>query len=109
MGHEGAGEFADDVVALDGATGQILPVTTTGPKPCPRGWGYAAAIDSSSMIMMGGLTGSDANPTRLDDVWKLTVRRRVISGAGWLKLGVGVALVAGIAIGVAKTRRARAT
>jgi hypothetical protein len=85
-GHEGAGGFANDVVVLDGSTGDLLetvpaPPPSEGgsasfPWPDCRGWSDAAAAAfEDEMYMFGGLSGDDANPRRLDDLWRLVVRK----------------------------------
>jgi hypothetical protein len=85
-GHEGAGDFENDVVILDEATGKYLetvPGTRTStihaPWPVTRGWSDAASWDSGDGVghffVFGGLTGDDANPVRLDDLWRLDVSK----------------------------------
>jgi hypothetical protein len=81
-GHEGAGGFANDLVVLNELDGSLLE-TVAGPPdedwPCPRGWADAASIDhgdgTGSMYLFGGLTGDDANPKRLDDLWRLDISK----------------------------------
>jgi hypothetical protein len=92
-GHEGAGKFANDLVVLRESDGSLL-MTVAAPSPpphsptegeedsswpCPRGWADAASIDhgdgTGSMYLFGGLTGGDANPKRLDDLWRLDISR----------------------------------
>lgn len=89
-GHEGAGGFTNDVIFLDGTTG--LPTITTTISsvelPTERGWMDAAAVRMESdnsgqesksignntswtLVVFGGLSGSDEQPIRLDDVWLL--------------------------------------
>jgi hypothetical protein len=91
-GHEGAGNFANDLVVLRESDGTLLatvpapPPPSAGgeepadPWPCPRGWADAASIDrgdgTGSMYLFGGLTGDDANPTRLGDLWRLDIVAR---------------------------------
>ena len=86
MDHEGAGGFENDIVLLEEATGKHLE-TVPQPQPHgngdedpgvpePRGWSDGAvALDErgGSLFVFGGLTGDDAAPKRLDDLWKLTV------------------------------------
>lgn len=92
-GHEGAGGFENDLVVLDEATGALIdtveaPAATAGraggdeaerpqPWPEPRGWSHAAAFEDASgtgrMFVFGGLSGDDANPKRLNDLWRLNV------------------------------------
>jgi len=71
-GHEGAGEFENDIVLFDGM-GKLVSVLKPPGAPVPRGWGSGCSLGDNSMILFGGLTGSDENPTRLDDVWRLDV------------------------------------
>lgn len=99
-GHEGAGDFASDLVCIDSATGAVVECTNTGTNTPPaRGWtemttmlpaAAAAATtlttaeflasnlmqsysQSYSVLLCGGLTGNDENPQRLNDTWLLTV------------------------------------
>ena len=80
-GHEGAGGFADDLVAFDAATGTPLhvQVVSDAPEgaqprlPSARGWGGAAATSHSSAALFGGLAGDDAAPVRLGDAWTVSV------------------------------------
>ena len=73
-GHEGAGAFASDLLAIDPASGAPLHITVDdGPAPEARGWGAAAALSPSEGILFGGLTGSDEAPRRLDDAWLLKI------------------------------------
>ena len=82
-GHEGAGGFADDLIAVDRSTGEPVPVAvstlpdaqvgTTPQSPQARGWGAATAVSPSKAVLFGGLTGDDANPVRLDDLWLISV------------------------------------
>ena len=71
-GHEGAGAFANDLLVFDPSTQQIEPVFVAGGPPASRGWtSMAAAADGKGVVMFGGLTGDDASPQRLDDLWVL--------------------------------------
>lgn len=76
-GHEGAGSFSADVVVLDGTTG--LPVSTANPEgsilPEARGWADADAWGSDKVVVYGGLSGSDKEPTRLADTWVLQISK----------------------------------
>ena len=70
-GHEGAGGFTNDVVCLDGNTGLPLEVNMqTDVRPEARGWSDAA-VWNDTVVVFGGLAGSDDDPKRLDDVWML--------------------------------------
>jgi hypothetical protein len=73
-GHEGAGEFAGDVVLFSGDTGALLETPALiGSEIPPRGWSMGAMLGSNGLVVVGGLAGSDANPLRLGDVWRLAV------------------------------------
>ena len=75
-GHEGAGGFAADLVAVDPAGGAPLDVAVDGPPawaPPARGWAAAAALSPTRGLLFGGLAGSDAAPERLGDAWLLDV------------------------------------
>ena len=82
-GHEGAGGFENDIVVLDSETGayvNTIPKTSTEtPWPQERGWADAAACDRSdgtaSLFIFGGLSGDDAKPERLNDLWRLDVTK----------------------------------
>lgn len=70
-GHEGAGNFDSDVALLDGSTGALSQVIK--PKegeawPEARGWADAA-VGGDTFYLFGGLSGDDADPVRLDDLW----------------------------------------
>ena len=74
-GHEGAGGFAADLVAVDPAGGAPLDVAVDGPPawaPPARGWAAAAALSPTRGLLFGGLAGSDAAPRR-----SVAARRRV--------------------------------
>ena len=75
-GHEGAGNFGNFLVVLDGVTG--LPVAGAAPAsgdavPGARGWTSAGAWGGDKLVVFGGLAGDDENPLRLDDTWILQV------------------------------------
>ena len=73
-GHEGAGAFARDLIALDPATGAPLPLSVeSGAAPEARGWAAAAALSPTEAVLFGGLSGSDEAPLRLDDAWLLRI------------------------------------
>jgi hypothetical protein len=83
-GHEGAGGFENDIVLLDEKTGAYLGTTACPPTsveegrwPEQRGWADAASLEGDGGIghlyLFGGLTGDDANPKRLNDLWRLDV------------------------------------
>ena len=68
-GHEGAGDFGNFVVALDGNTGAPLPAAVAADAPPARGWTSAGVWGGDKLVVFGGLAGDDANPVRLDDCW----------------------------------------
>ena len=80
-GHEGAGGFAGDLLAIDARSGSpkdLAIVDAEGgesdneaPAPAPRGWAAATALSDSQGVLFGGLTGSDDAPKRLGDTWLL--------------------------------------
>jgi hypothetical protein len=72
-GHEGAGGFAADLVALDVTAGgaPVHLVIEDGPQPQARGWAAATAISDREALLFGGLAGTDEAPLRLDDTWLL--------------------------------------
>lgn len=74
-GHEGAGDFASDVVVLDSHTGQPCSFEMSAARPSPaRGWTAMAALkDGKSALLFGGLAGNDDAPLRLNDMWLLTL------------------------------------
>eukprot|EP01084_Bolivina_argentea_P129206 228220_1 len=73
-GHEGAGNFSNDLLILDGSTGAVVRdnCTISGIIPMARGWASAASYGNKAMVIFGGLSGNDQNPTRLCDTWILT-------------------------------------
>lgn len=87
--HEGAGNFENDVVILDGTTGEVLEVMTKPTDdgdddkdvewPEERGWADAA-VSGNSMFLFGGLTGDDKKPVRLNDLWECNVSVTECSG-----------------------------
>lgn len=80
-GHEGAGGFENDVVLLDETTGNYLttiPQQDDSEGPETRGWSDGAvSLDDNggTLFVFGGLSGDDAAPKRLDDLWKLRVAK----------------------------------
>lgn len=73
-GHEGAGGFASDLIAIDGISGARIHLAFEGgPKPEARGWAAAAALSPTEAVLFGGLSGSDESPVRMKDVWLLSV------------------------------------
>ena len=74
-GHEGAGGFASDLLAIDPLSGVPLEVAIGSGSETPpaRGWAAAAALSKTEGVLFGGLAGSDAAPERLGDAWLLRV------------------------------------
>lgn len=79
-GHEGAGGFENDVVVLDGDSGayiETIKASTTEPWPQNRGWSDGASITTDEgtghLYLFGGLSGDDANPRRLGDLWRMDI------------------------------------
>lgn len=79
-GHEGAGGFCQDVLVIKPGGNVSQPQFVQGNElttvskvlPCARGWS-AGDTAGNSLYLFGGLTGDDTNPSRLSDLWKLTV------------------------------------
>lgn len=80
-GHEGAGGFENDIVLLDETTGKHLETISQGRDdsvPETRGWSDGAVAihdNGGDLFVFGGLSGDDASPKRLDDLWKLQVSK----------------------------------
>jgi len=72
-GHDGAGAFVNDLVLLDAGSGAPMDVSLApGELPCERGWAHGAAVPGGrGLLVVGGLSGSDENPTRLADMWRV--------------------------------------
>ena len=79
LGHEGAGGFENDVVILDGNSGALLStIPSSAGWPVQRGWADGAAGETikgltGRFYIFGGLTGDDASPRRLNDLWQCDV------------------------------------
>ena len=58
------------IVLLDGTTGLPVKAIVVGDLPRDRGWSDAALL-GNSLVVFGGLSGSDEAPERLSDVWRL--------------------------------------
>ena len=73
-GHEGAGGFANDVILIN-EKGHAIPIDAPEGMEIPdsRGWTSMCVVSDNSAILFGGLSGSDEAPTRLNDVWRLTL------------------------------------
>jgi hypothetical protein len=82
-GHEGAGSFDGSIVLLDEKSGKYLQtVSAIGESdewPEARGWSDGTELDDGNgngrLYFFGGLSGDDANPNRLDDLWLLKVSK----------------------------------
>jgi Galactose oxidase, central domain/Kelch motif len=84
-GHEGAGAFENDIVVLDERTGAYLSTRKAPAEkdrkaiswPEKRGWSDAASTENPNgtghLFLFGGLAGDDANPKRLNDLWRLDI------------------------------------
>jgi hypothetical protein len=74
-GHDGAGNFTNDVVHIESATGSVcVAAAAGGGSPCVRGWSAMAAWEGGGgggAVVFGGLTGDDDAPVRLGDTWLL--------------------------------------
>jgi hypothetical protein len=80
-GHEGAGGFENDVVVLKEDSGkyvETIKASTAGPWPEQRGWSDGAFVDTGEntgqLFIFGGLSGDDANPKRLNDLWRMDIQ-----------------------------------
>jgi len=70
-GHAGAGNFENDVVALDTDSLEWSSIPSESDlKPPQRGWHRITATGEKSFLLFGGLCGNDENPVRLDDTWE---------------------------------------
>lgn len=80
-GHEGAGDFANDVVLLDSKTAAYLGSISAASSDWPetRGWSDGATYDdgkgNSYLYLFGGLSGNDAAPERFKDLWRMDLKR----------------------------------
>jgi hypothetical protein len=83
-GHEGAGGFENDIVLLDEKTAKYLSTTAALAEgevwPETRGWSDGASVDdvagiAGKLYIYGGLSGDDAKPIRLSDLWCLNIQK----------------------------------
>lgn len=79
-GHEGAGGFENDLIILDERTGSFVQnIVGEGAWPDRRGWSASDSIDLGNGIgelyLFGGLAGDDETPQRLDDLWRLDLKK----------------------------------
>jgi len=85
-GHEGAGDFASDLVCINCDSGAVLPTellaigTTIDEETAPiaRGWTSMTQVADPEVgnwtaVLFGGLAGNDDQPVRLNDAWQLKV------------------------------------
>jgi len=81
-GHEGAGNFSNDVLCLNTTPKEerISRVTLADPgseQPCPRGWLESTLLrtgnGTADIAVYGGLSGTDESFTRNDDLWILSL------------------------------------
>ncbi len=75
-GHDGAGNFTNDLVHICAVTGDVSVAAVAGDAcPCVRGWMAMAAWEEQGggcgVVMFGGLTGDDDAPVRLADTWQM--------------------------------------
>ena len=66
-GHAGAGNFSNLTRLFD--KNMTSSVVAEGTGPIPRGWSAGGVWKNEAIVMVGGLTGDDENPERLNDVW----------------------------------------
>ena len=65
-GHAGAGNFSGELTVY----GDNLEEKIKNGEGAPaRGWSAGDAWGKDTVVIVGGLTGDDENPTRLMDVW----------------------------------------
>jgi hypothetical protein len=80
-GHDGAGNFTNDVVHICPATSSVCVAAGVGEaQPCVRGWTAIASWEEGGdggAVMFGGLTGDDESPVRLADTWQLRLKAAV--------------------------------
>jgi hypothetical protein len=77
-GHEGAGDFTNEVICVPTSEGQLaFKPTIVGVAPLERGWldCHVMSCDENKarIIYFGGLTGDDKNPLRMNDMWALDI------------------------------------
>jgi len=65
-GHAGAGNFSADLIIFGGKMEEV--VRQDGGAPA-RGWSAGDVWRNDTLVVVGGLTGDDENPTRLMDIW----------------------------------------
>jgi len=85
-GHEGAGNFSNDVLYLDTSitdakfVSRATPINLVSEKPSPRGWLESSLLRSNDgtadVVIFGGLSGNDISSTRNDDTWILHLSKK---------------------------------
>ena len=77
-GHEGAGGFANDIVMINEDTLEVEHMTEGASCgfPLARGWSDCDTSENEgrqTIMIFGGLSGTDQNPMRLNDLWICTI------------------------------------
>lgn len=78
-GHEGAGNFSNEVLCLPTTGNQVVYVPKVkGIVPVARGWLNCALLKeetekSAQIVFFGGLKGNDENPVRCNDMWTIHI------------------------------------
>jgi len=79
-GHEGAGNFSNDVLCLSTVDGSVVCASTDSEKPIQRGWLDSALVEAETdseakIAIFGGLSGNDEDAVRNNDTWIYQVKR----------------------------------
>ena len=78
-GNESGGGFSNEIILINDET---LEMTTANPSDdemglqLKRGWTSGTSLSNdrnNQLVVFGGLTGTDANPKRLNDLWIGTI------------------------------------
>ena len=78
-GSEFGGGFSNELVLINEETFElttILPVENEIGSQLRRGWSAGTALSKdlkNQIVVFGGLTGTDENPKRLNDLWIGTI------------------------------------
>ena len=78
-GNEYGGGFSNELVLINEETLQLTTVVPECNKigaQLKRGWSAGTALSKdrkNQIVVFGGLTGTDANPKRLNDLWIGTI------------------------------------
>ena len=79
LGHLGAGDFTNEVIAFSCSDKVVFKPTLVGESPAHRGWLDCALLDQgpdfAKVVYFGGLTGDDKAPVRMNDLWTLEIRK----------------------------------